>query len=314
MRRFGRRVFDVLAVWVAVSILAFAVGSLAPGDPAEMMLQRQTGEPPSREAVEALRRRLGLDAPLPVRYARWVGRSLRGDLGVSYRTGEPVLRDLADRLPATIELAMAAFVLALGVSLPLGILSAARRGSWLDHASRAAALFGVSVPSFVSGYLLILAFAVSLRMLPVAGRGGISHLILPAVTLASGVAAGLLRLTRAALLEELSQDYIRTAYAKGLRERTVLLRHALRGALVPVVTLAAVRFGHLIGGAAIVETVFAWPGVGKHIVDSIHARDYPAIQGFVLFLGTTFVALNLLVDVSYRALDPRARVAAGGHG
>ena len=314
MRRLVRRIADVLTVWVAVSMLAFAVGSLAPGDPAEMMLQRQTGEPPSRAAVEALRRRLGLDAPLPLRYARWVARSLHGDLGISYRTGEPVLRDLADRLPATIELAVAAFALALGVALPLGIFAAWRRGSWIDHASRAVALLGASVPSFFSGYVLILVFAVSLRILPVAGRGGVSHLVLPAVTLASGVAAGLLRLTRAALLEELAQDYVRTAYAKGLRERVVLLRHALRGALVPVVTLAAVRFGHLIGGAAIVETVFAWPGVGKHVVDSIYARDYPAIQGFVLFLGTAFVVVNLLVDLSYRALDPRAALAARRHG
>jgi peptide/nickel transport system permease protein len=314
MRRLARRIADLLIVWLAVSMLAFAVGSLAPGDPAEMMLQRQTGEPPSRAAVVALRTRLGLDDPLPLQYARWVGRALRGDLGVSYRSGEPVLRDLTNRLPATIELAIAAFALALIVALPLGVFSAARRGWWIDHATRAAALLGASVPSFVSGYVLILVFSVSLRALPVAGRGGVAHLILPAVTLASGVAAGLLRLTRAALLEELAQDYVRTAYAKGLRERAVLLRHALRGALVPVVTLAAVRFGHLIGGAAIVETVFAWPGVGKHVVDSIYARDYPAVQGFVLFLGTAFVGLNLLVDLSYRALDPRAAPAAARDG
>jgi peptide/nickel transport system permease protein len=278
------------------------------------MLQRQTGEAPPRAAVEALRKRLGLDAPIPFRYARWLVRCLHGDLGISYRSGEPVLGDLADRLPATVELAVAAFALALAVSLPLGIVSASRRGSIIDHAARAAALLGASVPSFLSGYVLILVFAVSFRALPVAGRGGVAHLVLPAVTLASGVAAGLLRLTRAALLEELAQDYVRTARAKGLREGVVLFRHALRGALVPVVTVGAVRLGHLIGGAAIVETVFAWPGVGKHIVDSIYARDYPAIQGFVLFLGTVFVALNLVVDVSYRRLDPRSALPEGRHG
>ena len=302
-----RRLANLLPVWLGVSALAFAVGTLAPGDPAEMLLQRRTGEPPTQQAVQEMRRELGLDAPVATRYTRWLGAALRGDLGTSLRSGSPVLEDLSDRFPATLELSLAALLLGVAIALPLGIGAARRRGSPLDHCARLFAIAGASLPSFFTGYLLILLFAVGLHALPVAGRGGVLHLVLPAVTLALGFAAALTRLTRAALLEELGEDYVRTARAKGLSERAVLLRHALRIALVPMVTFAATRFGHLLAGAAIVETVFGWPGIGKHIVDSIHDRDYPAIQGFVLFMGTVFVLLNLAVDLAYRALDPRVR-------
>lgn len=302
-----RRVANLFPVWLGVSALAFALGSLAPGDPAEMLLQRRTGEPPTQQAVLRMRHDLGLDAPLPVRYGRWLGAALRGDLGTSLRSGSAVLSDLSGRFPATLELALAALLLGSCLALPLGIGAARRRGSVLDHATRLFAIAGASLPTFFSGYVLILVFAVGLRALPVAGRGGVAHLVLPAITLALGFAAALARLTRAALLEELGEDHVRTARAKGLPERVVLVRHALRVALVPVVTFAATRFGHLLAGAAIVETVFGWPGIGKHIVDSIYDRDYPAIQGFVLFTGTVFVILNLAVDLAYRALDPRVR-------
>lgn len=272
-----------------------------------MLLLRRSGEPPTLEAVARMRHQLGLDAPLPVRYARWLGSALRGDLGTSLRSGSPVGSDLVDRFPATLELSLAALLLGASVGLPLGIGAARRRGSVLDHGARVFAILGSSLPSFFAGYLLILIFAVGFHALPVAGRGGLAHLILPAVTLALGFAAPLTRLMRAALLEELGEDYVRTARAKGLTGRVVLLRHALRIALLPVMTFAATRFGHLLAGAAIVETVFGWPGIGKHIVDSIYDRDYPAIQGFVLLTGTLFVALNLGVDLAYRSLDPRVR-------
>ena len=302
-----RRFANLIPVWLGVSALAFALGTLAPGDPAEMLLQRRTGEPPTQQAVVLMRHQLGLDAAMPVRYLRWLGAALRGDLGTSLRSGSPVIEDLSGRFPATLELSLAALLLGACIALPLGIGAARRRGSIIDHGARLFAIAGASVPSFLSGYVLILIFAVGLQALPVAGRGGVLHLILPSITLALGFAAALTRLTRAALLEELGEDYVRTARAKGLSERAVLLRHALRIALVPVLTFAATRFGHLLAGAAIVETVFGWPGIGTHIVDSIYDRDYPAIQGFVLFMGTVFVLLNLAVDLAYRALDPRVR-------
>lgn len=307
-----RRFAHLVPVWLGVSALAFALGTLAPGDPAEALLQRRTGEPPTQEAVLRMRHDLGLDEALPVRYLGWVGAAVRGDLGTSLRSGSPVANDLAGRFPATLQLSLVALLLAAAVALPLGIGAARWRGSMLDHGARIFSIVASSLPSFFSGYVLILIFAVGLHALPVAGRGGLAHLILPAVTLALGFAASLTRLTRAALLEELSEDYVRTARAKGLSEGAILLRHALRIALVPVVTFVATRFGHLLAGAAIVETVFGWPGVGKHIVDSIYDRDYPAIQGFVLFMGTIFVVLNLGIDLLYRVLDPRVGAREGG--
>jgi peptide/nickel transport system permease protein len=305
----GRRLFSLVPALLGVSLLAFGLANLAPGDPAQLILLRQTGEIPSEEAVGRLRRELGLDDPLPVRYLRWLSHTTRGELGTSYRTGGPVLQELAEGFPATLQLAAAALAIGVMIALPLGVLSAARRHSGLDHASRLAALLGASVPSFWLGYVLILLFAVRLGLLPVGGRGGWEHLVLPALTLGIGGAASLMRLTRSSLLEELERDYVRTARAKGLPERVVIGRHALRNALNPIVTLTGLRLGGLLAGAVVVETVFAWPGIGKHVVDAIYDRDYPTIQGFVLFMGTVFVLLNLLVDLSYLWLDPRVRLA-----
>lgn len=307
----ARRILALVPTWVGLSFLVFGLSHLAPGDPAQIILLRQSGEVPTVEAVERLRRQLGLDDPLPVRYGRWLWNALQGDLGFSYRTGEPVLKGLVDHFPATLQLATAALLIGLLIALPLGVLSAVRRNSTLDHGSRLAALVGASVPSFWLGYLLILLFSVQLGLFPVAGRGGWEHLVLPALTLGVGAAASLARLTRSSLLEELRQDYVRTARAKGLPERTVIGRHALRNALNPIVTLIGIRFGALLGGAVVVEVVFAWPGIGRHLVDSIFDRDYPTIQGFVLFMGTVFVLLNLLVDLSYLWLDPRVRLSGG---
>lgn len=303
------RLFLLLPVWLGITLLAFGLGRLAPGDPARLIAQQLADGPPTSAQVEQVRREFGLDDPLPVQYGRWVGNLLRGDLGQSFKSGAPVLRELSSRFPATLQLAVAGLLVSLAISLPLGILAAVRRGSSVDHLSRVAALAGASLPSFWLGFLLIIVFAVVLRLLPVAGRGSLQHLILPGLTLGFGMAAPLTRLTRSSMLDVLGDEYIQTARAKGLAERTVILRHAFRNALIPVVTVAGMSFGHLLGGAVIVETVFAWPGIGKFVIDSILARDYPLLQGYVLFMGTLFVLINLAVDMVYVWLDPRVRMS-----
>ncbi len=306
----ARRLLYLVPVWIGISILAFALSLIAPGDPARQVLQQGGIDAPSPEQVTAMRRELGLDQPGPVRYVRWLSSAVRGDLGRSIRTGEPVLQSLADRFPRTAVLALIAVTLGLLIAIPLGIISALFRESSLDQLARIGALVGASVPSFWLAYLLILLFAVRLRLLPVAGAAEPRNVILPALTLAIGAAASLTRLTRSAMLEELVQDYVRTARAKGLRERAVIVGHALRNALTAIVTVTGIRLAALLGGAVIVETIFAWPGIGKYVVDSIFNRDYPTIQGFVLFTGTIVLLVNLTVDVSYVWLDPRVRLGA----
>ena len=306
-----RRILNLVPVLVGISLLAFSLSALAPGDPALRILRLQSDAPPTRAAVERLRAELGLDAPFPLRYLRWLQDAVRGDLGQSYRTGEPVLQALAVRFPATAQVAVLSTLMALVISLPLGVFSAVRRNAPVDHASRIWALIGASMPSFWLAYVLILMFSVGLRLLPVAGHGTAAHLVLPSVTLALGGAATLTRLTRSSLLETLGEDFVRTARAKGLGSFRVIARHALQPGLIPVVTALGIRLGHLLAGAAIVETVFAWPGIGKFVVDSIYDRDYPVIQGFVLFTGIVFVLVNLLVDLVYVWIDPRIRIEAG---
>ena len=306
----ARRVAGGAIVWLLISFVAFSLGSLAPGDPAEIMLLRRTGDQPSEADVVHLHHELGLDRPFIVRYAAWLGAATRGDFGRSYRSGQPVYAELRARFPATLALALSALALGLVFAVPLAVVSAAARDTLVDHAARLAALAGVSVPSYWLGYMLILLFAVTLRWLPVSGAGGPRHLLLPALTLALGSAASVTRMLRANLLDELGTDYIRTARAKGVPGWLVLTRHALRNALNPLVTVSALRFGRLLGEAVIIETVFAWPGVGRWMVESINDRDYPAIQGFVLYIATIFVIINVLVDASYRVMDPRVRLGA----
>jgi peptide/nickel transport system permease protein len=306
----ARRIAGAAAVWLLVSLLAFSLDALAPGEPAQLMLLRRTGVPPSAAEVQRLRRDLGLDRPFAERYARWVSAAARGDFGTSYRSGQPVLAELRARFPATLALALAALAVGLVIAVPLAVVSAAARDTAIDHAARGVALAGVSMPSYWLGYLLIQLFAVSLGLLPTSGAGGVRHLMLPALTLGLGSAAGMTRLLRASLLDELGADYVRTARAKGLPGALVLTRHALRNALNPVVTVGALRFGRLLGEAVLVETVFAWPGIGRWMVESISDRDYPAIQGFVLYVATVFVLLGVAVDLSYRLLDPRVRLGA----
>jgi peptide/nickel transport system permease protein len=303
-----RRLAYLAPVWLGISFVAFALANLTPGDPARLMLQRELGRQPTGDEVAAARADLGLDDPFPVRYGRWLGAALGGDLGDSYRTGEPVLAALAARFPYTLQIAGLGLLWALAVALPLGVLGAVWRHSPLDHLSRGLALIGAAMPSYWVAYLLILVFAVRLHLLPVAGRGTWQHLVLPSVTLGLAASASLMRLTRSEMLEVLGQDFVRTGRAKGLGPAAVVVGHALRNALAPVLTVAGMRFAGLLGGAVIVETIFAWPGIGKFVLDSIFDRDYPVIQGFVVFMGTVFLLVNLAVDLGYAVLDPRIRL------
>ncbi len=307
-----RRIGSLIPVWLGITFLAFGLANLAPGDPAELILGRELEQPPTPEQLDAFREEHGLNDPFLVQYARWTAGAATGDLGTSFRSGEPVLSELASRLPATLQIAVPAFVVSTVLALAVGVLSAVRRNSFVDHASRLAALVGDSVPSFVLAYLLIIVFSVTLNLLPVAGRGTWQHLVLPSLTLGLATTASIMRLTRSSLLEVLGEDYVRTARAMGLPRRTVVVRHALRNALIPVVTVAALVLAGFATGTVIVEYVFGWPGVGRFAVDSIFDRDYPVIQGFVVFAGTVFVLVNLVVDLLYLRLDPRVRLAKRG--
>ena len=311
----ARRVLSIVPVWIGISLLAFSLGTLAPGDPAAALYQHAYGIPPPNEAaLQELREELGLNAPFPLRYGRWTFAALRGDLGISIRTGVAVWPELATRLWATLKLTLGGFIVATLIAFPIGILAAVRHNTWADLAARLFSLLGAAMPSYWLAYILILLFAVHLHLLPVAGTGSWRHLILPCFTLGLGGAAILSRLLRSSMLEILGNDYIRTARAKGLPERRVVLFHALRNALIPVVTVMGTILGHLLTGTIIVETVFAWPGLGQLIVDSIFFRDYPVIQGFVLFAGTVFVLINLVVDLSYTWIDPRVRLGGASRG
>ena len=300
------RLGSVVPTLVGVVTLVFAFLHLLPGDPVEIML----GESAAPADVALLRHDLGLDRPLPVQYVGFLERALHGDLGRSLAFHEPVSELIARRYPATVQLAMAAFVLAVGVGVPAGVLAAVRAGSITDRLVRTAGVIGLCLPGFWLGPLLILAFSIELGWLPVSGRGGVTHLILPAATLAVGMASVLLRLTRASMLAALGGDYVRTARAKGLPEWRVLAAHALRNALLPVTTVAGLQAGGLLGGAVLTETIFAWPGLGRLLVQAIEARDYPLVQGCVLVIGTSYLIVNTVTDLLYLAIDPRLRDAA----
>jgi peptide/nickel transport system permease protein len=308
-----RRLLLAVPVLFGVSLLVFAVMHLAPGDPAAIMLGAQA----TREDVARLHRDLGLDRPLPVQYARWLGRVLQGDLGRSIPLGREVLPAVLTRFKATLILTGGALLVAVVIGVPAGIVSATRQYSWLDRLSMAIAVTGVSLPVFWTGIMLIIVFALTLRWLPSAGMyapygGGdladlVWHLVLPAVTLGTASAAALARMTRSSVLEIVRQDFVRSARAKGLAERAVVGRHVLKNAVNPVVTVLGVQVGTLLGGAILTETVFSWPGLGSMMVRAIQARDYPLVQGGVLLIATTFVCVNLLVDLLYAVFDPRIR-------
>jgi peptide/nickel transport system permease protein len=304
-----RRLTYLIPVWIGISLVAFLLANLAPGDPARLALQRELGRQPTAEEVAVAREEMGLNEPAPVRYVTWLGDALRGDLGESYRTGKPVLDSLLERFPTTLKVAGIGLLFAVALAIPLGVFAAVYQRSPVDHLSRLLALAGASMPSYWVAYLLILLFSVRLGWLPVAGSQTWQHAVMPALTLGIGGSAGLMRLTRSEMLDTLGQDYIRTARAKGLQNRVLLVRHALRNTLIPITTVLGMRFAGMLGGAVIVETIFSWPGIGKLVVDAIFDRDYPMIQGFVIFMGTAFLLINLIVDLGYGLIDPRIRLA-----
>jgi peptide/nickel transport system permease protein len=278
---------------------------LIPGDPASIYLGENQATP---ERLEQIREQLGLNRPLHVQYGDFLLKAIRGDLGRSVQTNRPVIQEITDRLPNTIVLAISAMTLAVIFGITLGVLAGLRQNSWLDTVLMLAALAGVSIPVFWLGLLLIMLFAVQLGWLPATGEGGWRGLILPAVTLAALSTATLARLVRSSIIEVLSQDYLRTSRAKGLYEVAVVLRHALPNALIPVVTVIGLQFGALLSGAVITESVFARVGLGKLVVDSIQAKDFPTVQGVILVLATTYVIVNFVVDLSYAVIDPRIRL------
>ena len=308
MRRYlVSRVAGLILALFGVSVITFALGVLAPGDPAEIVVERRLNQPPPQEQVEAQRRVMGLDKPLPLQYVDWLSRAARGDLGNSWLKGLRVSDALRQRIPRTAVLAFSAAALSIAIGVPVGVLAATRRNAWADHVCRIGALLGASLPSYFLAYVLIFVFAVRLNAVPAFGFGSFGHLVLPAVTLALGPAAVLTRLTRSAVLEVLGEDYVRTANAKGVRQRAVLFRHVLRNAAVPLLTVSGLTLGHLLGGSLIVEWVFAWPGMGDLAIGAIHDRDYPLIQGFVLFSALVYVIVNFAIDLGYAWLDARTR-------
>lgn len=300
------RLRHTLLVLVAISAISFFFIHLS-GDPVSLML------PPDASDAEIMemRERLGFDDPIWVQYGRFLAGALTGDMGSSLHYKVPVMELVLERLPASLELAFAAMVVALVVAVPIGVLSAVKRGGMLDFVAMLAALFGLSMPHFWLGVMLILLFSVQLGWLPTSGYGTPAHLVLPALALGLSLMAMFARLTRSVMLEVLSQDYVRTARAKGLRETVVVGKHALRNALIPLVTVAGLEFGVLLGGTVVIETVFAWPGLGRLVVQSILSRDYPLVQAIVLVLAGIFVFVNLTVDLLYGVLDPEIRHREG---
>ena len=290
------------ALWLILTMV-FLLAHIVPGDPVQQML----GDGARAEDLQQLRHTLGLDLPLGVQYRRYLGGVLRGNLGESFRFQQPVLRVVASHYPATLELAIVALLVCAAIGIPAGMLAAQRRGRPADHAIGVLTLFGLSVPNFALGPVLILVFSVLLGWLPVSGRGGISHLVLPAITLGAALAAILTRMVRTSVMEELSSDYVRTARAKGLSESAVLFRHAFRNALIPILTILGLQFGTLLAGTIVTESIFSWPGVGRLAVQAIQARDYPLLQGCILMIAVSYVLVNLLTDLVYAFVDPRVR-------
>lgn len=298
------RLLSALVTLLVVSLVVFVVARLS-GDPVRLMLPVEA----SNEEVARVRQQLGFDRPLPVQYLEFVTRAVRGDLGTSLRYQQPALGIILARLPATAALAAAAMAIALLIAIPAGILSAAGRGGVVDGVARGLSLIGQALPAYWLGIMLIIVFAVSLRWLPAAGAGSPAHLVLPAITLGLWPTARISRVLRASLLEALNGDYVRTARAKGLAESRVVLQHALRNALLPAVTVVGLSFGIVFGGAIITETVFAWPGVGRLLLDAVSQRDYPLVQAIVLTFAVVFLLINFGVDLLYGVLDPRVRLS-----
>lgn len=305
----GRRILIAIPTVILISIFVFTLQHLLPGDPILVM----AGEERDPAVIEALREKYRMNDPIPVQYLAWAGAALQGDLGISLRTQQPVLELIGGKLPVTIQLAVMALIIAILIGIPAGVLSAYRKGTWIDWLANIVALSGLSVPNFWLGIMLILLVSVKLGWLPASGYMPLSEdpmqsikvMLMPAFVLGTGIAATLMRHTRSAMLSVLKSDYVRTARAKGLRERVVVVKHALRNALVPVVTVITLLFGELLAGAVLTEQIFTIPGFGKLVVDAVFNRDYAVVQGIVLCTGIAFIAMNILADAAYRVLNPR---------
>jgi len=303
LRYLIRRVLLTIPVLLGVATLVFSLIHLVPGDPAQAMM----GDGASPQDVAELRKTLGLDQPLLTQYATFLRNAVQGDLGKSFRTGQPVTTMVVERMPATAELAVAAMLVAIVIAIPLGVVAAVWRGTAADYGAMTFALAGVSIPNFWLGPLLAIVFAVELGWLPVSGRGTVAHLVLPAISLGLALAAILARMTRASLLEELNELYVRAARARGVSRPAAITTHALRNSLIPLLTIVALQFGAVLTGAVITETIFAWPGIGRLLIQSIGFRDYPTVQGCILLIAVTYVTVNLVTDLMYGVLDPRIR-------
>jgi len=298
-----KRLLSTIPVLLGISLLLFFMLRLLPGDPAQVL----AGQMATPQEIENIRQQLGLDRPIYEQYANYLSRLVRFDLGRSARTQNPVTEEIWARLPNTLLLAVVAISLACLFGIPAGIISAVRPYSWIDYLVTTSALFGMSMPVFWLGLMLVVVFSVILKWLPAGGTGSWQHVILPSFTLAAFVVAFIARMTRSTMIETLAQDFTTTARSKGLQERVVVIKHALKNALIPIITVVGLQFGMLLGGAVLTETVFAWPGLGRLIVDSILARDYPVIQGSILIFGLLYIMVNLAVDFIYALVDPRIR-------
>jgi ABC-type dipeptide/oligopeptide/nickel transport system permease component len=298
-----RLLYTLPALWLILTMV-FLLIHIVPGDPVLQML----GQDARAEDLDQLRHTLGLDQPIGTQYVRYMGGLFRGDWGTSMRFSAPVRGIVLDRFPATLELSFAALLVCMAIAIPAGVFSASRRGSVADRATSVFTLLGLSVPNFALGPILILIFSVGAGWLPVSGRGGASYLILPAVTLGAALAAILTRMVRGSMIEELSSDYVRTARAKGISEAAVLFRHAFPNALIPVITIIGLQFGSLLAGTIVTESIFSWPGIGRLAVQAISARDYPLLQGCIMIISVSYIAVNLFTDFLYAVIDPRVRL------
>lgn len=303
-----KRVLMIIPIMLGVSVIVFLIMELTPGDPVTIMLGERA--PEAQRLI--LRERLGLDRPPQERYVIWLGNVIQLDLGRSIRSNRPVLDEIKARMWPTFELAFLATAFAVVIGIPLGVIAATKPNSIADHVFTFFAFLGLAMPVFWQGLMMMLLFGISWQLLPISGRGdGWEYYILPTITLGTGALASIVRMTRSTLLESMSQDYVRTARSKGVAEQRVIYLHALRNALIPVVTVIGLQFGGLLAGAVITETIFSWPGIGRYAVDSIRAKDFPAVQGVVLVFALTYAIVNLIVDVLYAFLDPRLRVRYG---
>lgn len=307
-RYIAKRLLHLIPILLGITLLTFGLMYLSPSDPAERRLVAQ-GILVSEEVLEATRIKMGLDKPFINQYGVWMYNMLRGDMGISYMTGRPVITELTIHMPYTIILAVSSIVLTLVLSIPLGILAAIKHNRWVDYIIRFFTFIGTSIPSFFLSLLLIFVFALKMKLLPVLGKNDFRSLILPTITLSTSMASKYIRQVRAAILDELEKDYVMGARSRGIKENAILFKNVLKNAMLTIITLIGLSIGSLMGGTAIVESIFVWPGLGKLVVDAIAQRDYPLIQGYVIWMAIIFVIVNLLTDISYRILDPRVKLS-----